>query len=94
MLLDFSGATVDGLIPTFFTVFADAELFNDDLELRRLVRELLRSTQRLFVAVDGTLEFESVFRNELVRFGNTVRGTDAVRDCDVEARNDRLRSKL
>ena len=69
-------------------MFVEVALFNDDLELRRLVRELLRSTYRLVDDVCGS----AGLRREFVRRGMTLR-------VDVEAtvgpdRNDLLRSKL
>lgn len=77
------------------TVLIDAELFNDDLELRSDVREPLRSTSCLF---DDIVPVSMVQRNEFVRFGIMLD-----RECGIEldsddvvldARNDRLRSKL
>lgn len=79
------------------TVFIDAELFNDDRELRKLVRDPLRSTS--FVDIVPMVSEPIVRRNELVRFGMILD-----RECGIEldidddvvlaARNDRLRSKL
>lgn len=86
--------------PTFLTVFVDAALFSDDRELRKLVRELLRSTSRLLSEIAAaaplpadwpTLDCESVFRSEFVRFGSIVRWTEV---AVAGTRNDRLRSKL
>lgn len=74
----------------FLTVFVDVALFSDERELRKLVRELLRSTSRLCCIV---FEFESDFFSELVRFGIIVLRTDEVL-AEFEARNERLRSKL
>lgn len=74
----------------FRTVFIDAELFNDDLELRKLVRDPLRSTSCRFdvIAAESTLR-----RSEFVLFGMML-----LRDCGVTvvdaARNDRLLAKL
>lgn len=73
------------------TVFVDAELFNDDRELRKLVREPLRSTTS--VTRDFTVIGASPpRRNEFVRFGNApavdVRSVELVDGI----RSDRLRS--
>lgn len=80
----------DDFIPIFRTVFIEAELFNDDLELLKLVREPLLSTSCLLDAIGPV---STLRRSELVRFGITL-----VRECGVTfveaARNDRLRSKL
>lgn len=77
------------------TVLIDAELFNDERELRSDVREPLRSTSCLF---DDIVPVSMVRRNEFVRFGIILD-----RECGIEldnddvvlvARNDRLRSRL
>lgn len=79
----------------FRTVFIDAELFSDERELRNDVRDPLRSTSCLF---DDIVPVSMVRRNEFVRFGIMLD-----RECGIEfdndavvldARNDRLRSKL
>lgn len=76
--------------PIFRTVFIEAELFNDDRELRKLVRDPLRSTSCL---LDDIGPISLLRRSEFVRFGIML-----VRECGVTfveaARNDRLRSKL
>lgn len=69
----------------FLTVFVDAELFSDERELRKLFRELLRSTGRLCVDVI------SVFLSEFVRFGSVVLRPMAAKFPD---RRERDRSKL
>lgn len=71
---------------TLRTVLIEVALFNDERELRKLVREPLRSTSRL---LDG-VAVSVVFRSELVR-----RGTIALFDGDAAADlSDRLRSRL
>lgn len=56
-------------IPTFRTVFVEAELFNDDRELRRLVLDPLRSTSndRVFGPLSNVRA-----RSEFVRMGVMV----------------------
>lgn len=83
---------VDEVFPIFLTVFIEAELFSDDRELRKLVRDALRSTS---VLLDGLIADGSTLRrNELVLFGMML-----FRDCVIgvgvsAARSDRLRVKL
>lgn len=76
----------------FRTVFVDAELFNEDRELRRLVRDPLRST-----SIERLL-FEPLSiartRNEFVRLGVTVLRVFVDAKFVVAARSDRLRAKL
>lgn len=95
-LFDWCRVVVDGdwvfddFNPIFRTVFIDAELFSDDLELRKLVREPLRSTSCRFVDIGPV---SMLRRNELVRFGMMLDRVCGVTFVD-DARNDRLRSKL
>lgn len=71
---------------TFRTVFIDVALFRDDRELRKLVRELLRSTSLLLCA----LVWSADFLNELVLRGMTLRLVGA----GADVLNERLRSRL
>lgn len=80
----------DDFKPIFRTVFIDAELFSDDLELRKLVREPLRSTSCRLVDIGAV---SMLRRNELVRFGMMLDRVCGVTFVD-DARNERLRSKL
>lgn len=79
-----------GLRATLRTVLAETELFRDDRELRKLVRELLRSTSLL--AGDEAWLCASDFRNELVLLGMTVWGVGFF--GSTELRIDRLLSTL
>lgn len=48
---------VDGFVGIFLTVFVDTALFNDDLELLKLARELLLSTSNRLFAMDEITGF-------------------------------------
>lgn len=89
--MDDGDCTADGFNPIFRTVFVEAELFSDDRELRKLVREPLRSTSCLLVDIEPA---SMLRRSELVLFGMMlvlVCGGATVVEAE---RNERLRSKL
>lgn len=88
--VDDGDCVVDGLSPMFRTVLIEAELFNDDLELRKEVREPLLSTSCLLVDIDPV---SILRRKEFVLFGIMLVLACGV-TTDGVARNERLRSKL
>ena len=66
-------AAVCGFNGIFFTVFVETALFNDDLELLKLVRELLLSTSLFSLLADGARLFEvSGLRRDPARRGGVV----------------------
>lgn len=78
-------------IVIFRTVFVDAALFNDERELRRLVRDPLRSTSN--ERVPGPLSRVRA-RRDVVRIGAMVLRVLDDGTFDGSARSDRLRAKL
>lgn len=93
------GEVADDFWPTFRTVFVETALFSDDLELRRLVRDPLRSTAstelvvRLFTGPTDVPPCPLLSRKEFVRFGKTPVRNAMLGTVDG-IRNDRLRSRL
>lgn len=71
-------AAVCGFSGIFFTVFVETALFNDDLELLKLVRELLLSTSLLSLLADGAKFDVSGLRNEPARRGGVAKGLNEV----------------